>query len=321
MRRLTTAFCALLATLALAASARALDSLEAYGKPGNALVAPFDAREGKTTFLIASNVGKEHAKLTTHWAFWSGSCDHLADVSVCLTKDDTVVVDTTAVQAVLEDNSRVGPTIDLSGNFGFVSVTAFETNDDCEDAGKSGGALVDDALVGSVTIADMATGTAIATSPVTLGLDATGSFTDLPDVSVVEVNAETFAPGSLDLAVVYAFALEEHAGERTGFPGEIGPITGTVLASAAYFDTLELRTSLPDLEFGCAAALDIKEFLDPLEGATSGVLRLSDPLVLRNGGSSVEPLGGRTGAFGILAEALGSFAAALQPTYKVTSIF
>mgnify|MGYP005839416655 CR=1 FL=1 len=90
-------FCSLLAVLLLATCAHALDSFEAYRKAGNALVAPFDARAGKTTFLIASNVGTEHAKLTTHWAFWSGSCDHLADVNICLTKDDTVVVDTTAM--------------------------------------------------------------------------------------------------------------------------------------------------------------------------------------------------------------------------------
>lgn len=211
--------------------------------------------------------------------------------------------------------------IDLSGNFGFVAVTAFETDDECNDAGKSGGALVDDALIGSFTIADQETGTAIASSPVVLGLDPTGTFTDLPDVTVVEVNAETFAPGSLDLAVVYAFALEEHAGERTGFPGEVGALQGQVVAAAAYYDTSENRTSLPDLTFPCAAAIDILEFLGPLEGATSGVLRLSDPIVFLNNGTSSSPLGGRTAAFGILAEAVGTFSAALQPAYKVTALF
>jgi hypothetical protein len=61
--------------------AYAYDSDRAFQEPGNALVAPFDAREGRTTFLLASNVGDK--KLTTHWAFWSDSCSHLADVSIC----------------------------------------------------------------------------------------------------------------------------------------------------------------------------------------------------------------------------------------------
>ncbi len=297
-------------------AALAYDSDRSFQEPGNALVSPFDAREGRTTFLMASNIGDK--KLTTHWAFWSESCSHLADVSICLTQDDTVVVDPANVSAVNEANEAVGPKIDLTGNAGFVTVTAYEANEECENAGRSGEVLVDDSLLGSYTIADLATTASFGASPLVLGLDETGSYTDLPDHVVDEINAETFAPETLDAATVYAISLKERAGESQGFAGEVGPIKGQVHAAASYFDTLEIRTSLPDLVFGCAAALDLLQYLSPLQGATAGVLRLTD-LRIEDGGSE-SPIGGDTGVYGIVAQALGPFGVVLEPTYKYTSL-
>ena len=83
--------------------------------------------------------------MATHWSFWSESCDHLADVFICLTPRDTVVVDPTALQGQIQngqDNTNTGPVINLSGEKGFVTVTAFDadTNSQTCDAGRSGGA-------------------------------------------------------------------------------------------------------------------------------------------------------------------------------------
>lgn len=297
--------------------AESYDSNRSFIEPGNALVAPFDAREGRTTFLVASNVGTQ--KLTTHWAFWSESCSHLVDVSICLTQDDTVVVDPAAVQAKTEDNTGVGPTIDLTGKNGFVTVTAYQANDSCDNAERSGEILVDDTLIGSFTIANLNSSSSFASNALVLGLDETGQFTDLNDSIVTQIDVETFAPETLVDAVVYAISLEEKAGEGQGFKGEIGPISGTINASSSYYDNLEIRTSLPDLSFGCAAAIDLLQYLSPLQGATSGLLRLRNLAVSRADGSSAE-IGGTTGVYGIVGEALGPYGVVLEPSYKFTSL-
>lgn len=297
--------------------AESYDSNRSYIQPGNALVAPFDARDGHTTFLLASNIGTQ--KLTTHWAFWSESCSHLVDVSICLTQDDTVVVDPTAVQARAEDNTGVGPTINLSGNNGFVTVTAYQTNEECDNAERSGEVLVDNSLIGSYTIANTNTSSSFASNALILGLDETGEFTNLNDSIITQIDAETFSPESLVDAIVYAISLEERAGEGQGFKGEIGPISGTITATASYYDNLEIRTSLPDLSFGCAAAIDLLQYLAPLQGATSGLLRLRNIEVVRSDGSTSE-IGGTTGVYGIVGEALGPYGVALEPSYKLTSL-
>lgn len=307
---------AVVAGVFMARATYGYDSGRAYPEAGNALVAPFDVNDGKVTFVAVSNVGDQ--KLSTHWAFWSSSCEHLVNVSVCLTPDDTVVVDPRALQAVDENNDGVGPTIDLSGNSGFFTVTAFATDETCQDRARTGAPLVDDTLIGTVTLADLATTASLGATPLTLGLDPTGSRTELPDLAVIEVNAETFAPEDLEASTLYAFALEENAGD---FPGELGPIAGSLIASASYYDNMEIRTSLPDLDLGCAAALDLLSFLKPLGGATAGTLRLEDLMVLRNDGTSAEPLGGSTGAFGYVFQALGPFGVVSTPHYKLTSIF
>lgn len=308
-----------LLALSLAPCAHASDSNRALRVPGNALVAPFDVRDGKATFLLASNIGVQHNKLTTHWAFWSETCTHLTDVSICLTKDDTAIVDPTSISALNADNEPIGPTIDLSGNAGFVTVTAYQTDDDCTDAGRNGEVLVDDALVGNFTIADLETNAAFGGAALTLGLDPTGSYTNLPDQKVLSADLNTYAPGSLQQATAYVYTLEEFTGVLSGYAGEIGPVQGTLKWTASYYDNEEQRTSLPELEIGCAAVIDVKSYLDLLEGATSGILRLENVRLTRPDGS-VGQLGGTTGAYGILGETVGPFGASLLPTFMFTDM-
>lgn len=317
--RLLAALAALAMTLH-PVTARAADSNRVLQVPGNALVAPFDSRDGKTTFITASNVSTAFTKLTTHWAFWSDTCDHIADFSICLTRDDTVVVDPTAATALNANNDPVGPTVSMAGSTGFVTVTAYQTDDDCTDAGRNGSVLVDDALIGTFVIADLATSAAFGSNALAFGLDPTGLFTDLPDQAVQSVDLNTYSPGTLEQATAYVFTLEELAGSLSGFLGELGPVSGKLKWTAAYYDNEEQRTSLPEIEIGCAATIDVKSYLDHLEGATAGMLRLSNVRLTRPDGS-VGALGGTTGAYGILGETVGPFGASILPTFKFTDIF
>src|SRR4051812_39079971 len=70
-----------------------------HTQPAAELIMPFDSTEGKSSFLLVSNLtgtsSSGGAQVTTHWTFWSETCDELADFSICLTLNDTVVVDPT----------------------------------------------------------------------------------------------------------------------------------------------------------------------------------------------------------------------------------
>src|SRR6185369_7473491 len=62
-----------------------------FSEPAQTLLMPFDTTNGKTSFEIVSRIGGSGpAVVPTHWSFWSKDCRHLADVIICLTKDDTV---------------------------------------------------------------------------------------------------------------------------------------------------------------------------------------------------------------------------------------
>ena len=263
MRGLPTRLLALLAGLLALASAQpsaALidDPFTAKTQPANTLVMPFDATEGRTTFLLASNLaGKSGtvAAVTTHWSFWSESCTHLLDVPICLTLNDTIVVDPTNVSPTNAANQAVGPNADLTGNRGYVTVTAYATDANCADASVLGYQLVDDALVGTMTLADTTTGKAFGIDAVGLGVDGSGSFVKLPDLVLSPsgndgfLTIQTFNPESIDSSIVILVSLKEKTGT---LPGEIGPIGVPVTASVSFFDNIETRTSLPDASIACA---------------------------------------------------------------------
>ena len=95
-------------------------------EPAVALIMPFDVTDGRASFELVSRIGGEDSDpIATHWSFWSESCDHLADVFICLTPRDTVVVDPTALQGQIQngqENVNTGPVINLTGEKGFVTV-------------------------------------------------------------------------------------------------------------------------------------------------------------------------------------------------------
>jgi hypothetical protein len=106
-----------------------IDDTETMLDPAVTLIMPFDVTENKASFQIVSRIsGSTSGPVATHWSYWSESCDHLADVFICLTPKDTVVVDPTALQAQIQvggENINGGPVVNLSGSKGFVTVTAF----------------------------------------------------------------------------------------------------------------------------------------------------------------------------------------------------
>src|SRR6185369_16310652 len=95
------------------ASALVDDVFTTRAQPATALLMPFDATDGHTSFLLVSNTVGTSADnpgaVTTHWAFWSDSCAHLVDVNICLTLNDTIVVSPLSVQGRDADNEPVGP--------------------------------------------------------------------------------------------------------------------------------------------------------------------------------------------------------------------
>src|SRR5688572_23696544 len=106
-----------------------IDDTETMLDPAVTLIMPFNVSENHASFQIVSRIsGESSGPVATHWSYWSESCDHLADVFICLTPKDTVVVDPTALQAQIQiggENLNTGPVVNLAGSKGFVTVTAF----------------------------------------------------------------------------------------------------------------------------------------------------------------------------------------------------
>ena len=131
------------------------------------------------------------AKITTHWIFWGENCIELADYSVCLTERDTIVVDPTNMSAIGPDNKPNGPTINLSGSRGLVTVTAYQTDSDCNPWDETGRQLAQEALVGTFTIADLTYG-------YSFGNDALGLFSSNNQVQLPNGNVERYVLQTLN---------------------------------------------------------------------------------------------------------------------------
>src|SRR5262245_7769152 len=251
------------------------DPFTTYTQPANALVMPFDVSgDARQSYLTVSNIagvstipgGGANLGVTTHWAFWSESCDHLADFFICLTLNDTVIVDPRDTGAIDVGNQRIGPDIDLSGEKGLVVVTAYQTDEICSDASVLGDVPVDDAIVGSFTIADTAIPVSYGNDAIGLGLDASGDFTELPAIDTNAIDIQTFNPNDLDDSEVILLSLSEQSGNGTTADVEVGPNASTINAAVTIYDTLEIATSLPDAAIKCAT------FTTALPGAAGSLI-------------------------------------------------
>lgn len=235
------------------------DPYTSFTQPANALVMPFDAGTDWVSFFIVSNIagtsgttGGDILGVTTHWAYWSENCDHLVDVWVCLTLNDTIVVDPTDVSAIDVGNVQIGPRTDLSGERGFVVVTAYETDEICSDGSIRGFIPVDNAIVGSATRANTSIGYSFGNDAIGLGLDETGSYTELPKFAFDDVEVLTLNPATLTASSVAFVSLREQSGSGDTQDHEVGPNTVNITANLVLYDNLEIPTSLPDYTLRCA---------------------------------------------------------------------
>ena len=339
------------------------DFYTSYTQPANALVMPFDQTDNHQTFFMVSNISGLSpvgdgflAGVTTHWSYWSDSCSHLADVYVCLTLNDTVVVDPSNVSAIDAGNNPVGPKIDLSGNRGFVVVTAYATDEICSDSSVRGDILIDNAIVGSYTFADKTVGSAFGNDAIGLGTAfgdfSAGNYTELPADAYDKFTIQTFNPEDLDNSTVVLLALQEKAGSGSTAPKEVGPYAppaGGIKADLVFYDNTETPTSLPATTIRCAKFTSLipgaGECKDSGDACTSnadcggtdtcesnslipntisllspGILRL-DNFTPEIGRSSTTGLATGRFVFGLHGQAVGQFGGSSNMKYKVTDLF
>jgi len=291
-----------------------------FTEPAQALVMPYDETEGHKSFQIVTRNGDDLGgdSIATHWSYWSKDCDHLADIFVCLTPQDTVVVDPSALQNEIQNNStntKIGGIIDLTGTKGLVTVTAFEQGSGAGCQILDGDAVLENEIVGSWTIGNI--GSSSAFSHDAIGLFA--PFDNFPDATVFGdadtlfpgLKIQSFAPTSLEDSEVILLAIEasEDSGNGLFVGSEVGPVTRTfnlaggdtagVCCDVAYVDNVEARISLPDFCFNCVGFAPITSDLAE-EGETaivppittidsSGFLHLTNCITQQNDPSEGGP--------------------------------
>jgi hypothetical protein len=283
------------------ANALLFDDQYSLTQPATELVMPFDATQGKASFLLVSNphaVSSDAPAVSTHWIFWGTNCNELANVSMCLTLNDTVVVDPTNFRGLGPNNEPLGPTVNLSGQRGLVTVIAYETDATCRPFNLTGSNFAESAIVGTFTIAYTNAGYSFGNDAFGLFLNDAGTAVRLPDGSDVDRFAiQTLNPESVETSLVVLSRLQE-----TGDIVRPSPPNRRFFAS--FYDNLEVNTSLPDVTVGCPVFRTIVGGATPLipnfvTVASSGILSLTpDPALQDN-----EYL------FGIIGQAVGTFGA------------
>ena len=268
--------------------------------PAAELVIPFDSTQGKTSFVEVANLNgtsPDASQITTHWTFWSDTCDELADFSICLTLDDSVVVDPRAIRALGPDNEALGPLINLDGKRGIITVTAYETDRSCSDFRQSA-KLKDDAIVGLWTIADTDVG-------YSFGQDALGFGTDDPSaptrIVLPAVSAgdrfvlQAFNPSSVEASRVILTHL------RSPQRGPVVPVKDSLVLSVSFVDSLEIPVSLPDVQVVCTLFTTVAQGLIP--GFTS--VNSSGTINLR----AISGLGAQDALVSVVGQAVGRYGA------------
>ena len=243
-------------------------------EPAVALIMPFDVTDGRQSFQLVSRVGGSDAgTIASHWSFWSESCDHLADVFICLTLRDTVVVDPRALQGQIQvgqGNQPTGPKIDLSGEKGFVTVTAFDADSNsqtCEPADPETVSATP-SLVGSWVVSN--TQTHATFGNIAVGLvdgqtlpDAAEFFPTGPVAAGMFL--QTYSPADLSDSEVFFIGVAFPAGNAQFTDSEVGPIPAAltngsaVCCNAQYYDNTESFVSLPDVCLTCSSSAKISD--------------------------------------------------------------
>jgi hypothetical protein len=318
--------------LARDARAQQLPGTFTFTEPAGTLVMPFDSTSGKASFSMVSRIGSAQGRsvVATHWSYWAADCKHLADVIICLTSNDTVVVDPTSLQSERQGNDppanlKIGPLINLAGNRGMVTVTAFAA-----DVGPSGDecrvldprATLEDVLVGTWTIADVATNSAFGNDAI--GLSSSGNLPDSSILSAGGLKIMTFNPQSLTDSEVIILPVEFPGGNGVYEATELGPYTKTFTCDTAFIDNMEIATSLPDLKIKCASFNPISSALaakgevpiipPTVEVVSSGMIHLTNC----HTGSGL--LGSGKFVFAFHGQAVGPFGTVVTAKYTKLTI-
>jgi len=278
-----------------------------YSQGATTLVMPFDQTGNKVSYELVSVINRSAnaSPVATHWSFWADDCRHLRDVLICLTPNDTVLVDPTKLHGEIQqpnppENNPTTPDFNIGKERGSVFVTAFEA-----DTGSSGldcrvfpdFTTVPGVLVGSWTIADTGTNSAFGANAIGLS-GVTDSAADVgpdPDVLLGSINGigegglklQSFNPQSVDDSDVIVLTVDSSGGFGSFSSHEWGPIHGVeTCCDVEYDDDIEIQTSHPQFCFQCtgfaamapagAEAGSDDHILLPEEIDRAGVLHLFD---------------------------------------------
>lgn len=270
-----------------------------YTQPAHALVMPFDATEGRVSFLQVSRVDDGELPIAAHWVFWSDRGVRTAEFVLCLSPGETSVVDPRALPGGGDISS-------VDGERGFASVSAYAGATEC---GSDDGPAVDGALAGSFTLADLSSGAAFGHDALGFARSADRGHVDLPadPVGNSEVLVQTFAPDDLDFSVLVLLGLREGAGTQR-FSGELGPLQD-IRANASVITSFGRSRKLMDVAFSGALFVPFDETGLSLRGGvvpSSALLSLSN---LSAGGRPVsrDPGDGNSRVFGLLGQSIGAF--------------
>lgn len=303
----------------LAATAMLLSSLAfgarlANAEPASALVMPFDASAGTVSFLIASHpAGDAPGGVRTHWAFWDESCVPLAHAILCLPLDGSTIVDPQRLPTS-------GGVTDLSGRRGFVTVTAYEAGTSCDPGDAGRGTLARDALLGSFTLADLASGVSFGGPAHALPADPSGTFVDLgaaadapSEVHQTALRLQSFDPDDLDVSRVILLALAEKAGSgafRGIEPGPAGSDVQNVQSNVRFAGRDGASIALPDASLGCATFTSLRREESPTllpMGGPGDAVTSGGFLALENPHIADRPFGRTTWLLGFHGQAVGTF--------------
>ena len=302
-----------LATNAGAELANTVTRTEAAGS----LIMPFDSTKGKASFQIVSRIGAKEisGSIATHWVYYSTNCQHLVDVFICLTPQDTVVVDPTALQAEFQKGSTnvgIGPVVDLSGQRGLLVVTAYAADSQCRAIPEQ---QINEAIFGSWTIANTTTNTGYGADAI--GFPVTGVF---PDAGVLAdgLKIPTYAPDSLTDSMVIVLPIRYPQGSGA-FSNEIGPLN-RVSCHNTFYDNIETESSLPSSTLRCAnfnpiSAATAVEGGDPPIIPDTFTLDTSGFLQMNRCETSSGPLSGTRFIFAFHAQGLGPFGTVASGKY------
>jgi len=313
-----------LACWAAAAEAE-LGGTVTHTEPAGALVMPFDVTSGKASFeeVIRSGATQVPGSIATHWAYWAADCSHLADVVICLTPNDTIVVDPTALQNVVQGTGETvgaGPTVDLSGSRGMLTVTAYQTDNgpqghDCRIASPL--TPLNNVLVGSWTIANTKTNAGYGGDAI--GFTTNGVFPDPAILADGGLRIPTLDPESLTDSQVIVIPVKFPGGNGQYTNTELGPLS-KVTCDNAFVDNLENSSSLPNVTFKCVGFNPIAT----LAGQTGGDPPIIPPTFnltssgyvhFRNCRTSKGILGSKKFIFAFHTQAVGPFGTVVSGKY------